>query len=127
MKTSQFANVLYAEGEAAPDFRLMEQLIDEKLIDVILYDVIGYGFAKWRELYQSLGKSGMLASPHAWGNGIKSNYIAHLGAAFGNTATIEGVTSYSDDVDLTEYKLKKGMLTPPDLPGFGMRLLKKDI
>lgn len=68
---------------------------------------------------------GLLASPHAWGSAIKTNYIAHLSGAFGNTATIEGVTCTSDDVDLTDYELNKGRLIPSSKPGFGMELLKK--
>jgi D-galactarolactone cycloisomerase len=39
--------------------------------------------------------------------------------------TIEGVTSTSEDIDLTDYKLVKGRLIPSSKPGFGMDLLKK--
>jgi L-alanine-DL-glutamate epimerase-like enolase superfamily enzyme len=125
MKNSPFSKTLYAEGEYGPDFNLMKQLTDSKLIDVLLYDIISYGWSKWRSLLPSLKGTGITASPHAWGSGIKTNYIVHLCSAFGNTATIEGVTSFSDDVDLTAYKIRNGMITPPDLPGFGMKLLKK--
>jgi hypothetical protein len=45
--------------------------------------------------------------------------------AFGNTATIEGVTCTSDDVDFGDYKLVGGKYTPSDAPGFGLKLLKK--
>jgi len=67
---------------------------------------------------------GLKTSPHAWGSAIKTNYISHLSGAFGTTATIEGVTCTSDDVDLTGYRLKKGKLVPSSKPGFGMELLK---
>ena len=68
---------------------------------------------------------GNLSSPHAWGSAIKTNYISHLAGASGTTATIEGVTCTSDDVDLTDYRLRKGKLIPSSRPGFGMDLLKK--
>ena len=125
MKSGDFNRVLYADGEASPDFTLMQKLIDNKLIDVILYDILDYGFARWRKLMPELGKINMLASPHAWGCGIKTRYIVHQSAAYGNTATIEGVTSFSDDVELSGYKIEKGTILPPDDPGFGMKLLKK--
>ncbi len=68
---------------------------------------------------------GLMASPHAWGSAIKTNYIAQLCGAFKNVATIEGVTCSSEDVDLTGYKLKNGRLIPSERPGFGMDLIKK--
>lgn len=72
-----------------------------------------------------LKKMGAQASPHAWGSLLKSYYTAHLAAGLGNTVTIEGVTSTSDDVDLSGYQIKDGKLIPPTTPGFGMALLKK--
>lgn len=127
MKASQFSKTYYADGEYAPDFKLMQELIDKDLIDVVLYDIIGWGFSKWRNYYPEMAKTKILASPHAWGSGIKTNYIAHLASVYGHTVTIEGVTSFSDEIDLTHYKIEKGMLVPPGLPGFGMKLLKRDL
>jgi len=90
-----------------------------------LQDISGYGFTKWIKLMPQIKSMNLLASPHAWGYAIKTNYISHICGAFGNTATIEGVTCKSDDVDLTSYKLNNGKLIPPVKPGFGMDLLKK--
>jgi L-alanine-DL-glutamate epimerase-like enolase superfamily enzyme len=123
MKQGQFRDTLYADGEASPDYDLMRELIDNDLIDVILYDIIGYGFAKWRRLYRELSNKKILASPHAWGSGIKTSYIAHLGSVYGKTPTIEGVTSFSESIDMTHYRPENGKIKPPDLPGFGMKLL----
>lgn len=116
---------LLADGEAKPDEEVLKQLGSQKLIRVLLYDIVSLGFTKWISNIQELRYSGLLASPHAWGSAIKTNYIAHLTGAFGNTPTIEGVTCISDDIDLTGYQLKKGKLIPSSNPGFGMELLKK--
>lgn len=116
---------LLADGEANPDDNVLKQLGSQRIIKVFLQDISGFGFTRWISLMREIKQMGILASPHAWGSAIKTNYIAHLAGAFGTTATIEGVTCTSDDVDLTGYKLKRGKLVPSSKPGFGMDLLKK--
>lgn len=115
-----------ADGEANPDMNLIGQLEDLKLIDVCLPDIMGYGFTPWRNLMPLLKKKKILASPHNWGDQLKTFYTVQFVGAYGNTATIEGVTCTSDDVDFGDYKLVNGKYTPSDAPGFGMKLLKKN-
>lgn len=117
-------DTLLADGEADPDQVFLKKLFEQKLLDVQLTDIEGLGFTNWRRMMPELVKTGTLASPHAWGSLLKTNYTAHLAGGLGNTVTIEGVTSSSDDMDLTAYAVKDGKLIPPDLPGFGMQLLK---
>lgn len=116
---------LLADGEASPDEAVLRQLGAQKIIDVFLHDIVNTGFTAWIKLIQEIKLMGLLASPHAWGSAIKTNYISHLAGAFESIVTIEGVTCSSDDVDLTGYKLKKGKLIPSLKPGFGMKLFKK--
>lgn len=116
---------LLADGEADPDQQFLKELIQQKLLDVHLTDIEGLGFTNWRRLMPELEKLGAQASPHAWGSLLKTNYTAHLAGGLGNTVTIEGVTSSSDDVDLSGYIIREGKLIPPSAPGFGMPLLKK--
>jgi D-galactarolactone cycloisomerase len=116
-----------ADGEANPDMDLIAKLEDLKLIDVCLSDIMGYGFTPWRNLMPVLKKKNILASPHNWGDFLKTIYTVQLVGAFGNTATIEGVTCTSDDVDFGDYKLTGGQYIPSDAPGFGVKLLKKNI
>ncbi|WP_353131088.1 enolase C-terminal domain-like protein [Parapedobacter pyrenivorans] len=120
------ANVksLLAEGEADPDPALLDTLMQQKLMDVHISDIEGLGFTNWRKLMPSLIQYGVQASPHAWGSLLKSFYTAHMAGGLGNTVTIEGVTSTSDDVDLSRYVIKDGNLIPPDAPGFGLELLR---
>lgn len=116
---------LLADGEADPDPVLLNELMEKKLLDVHLTDIEGLGFTNWRKLMPDLKRLGVQASPHAWGSLLKSYYTAHLAGGLGNTVTIEGVTSTSEDVDFSGYKVQNGKLIPPSTPGFGMPLLKK--
>lgn len=118
-------NPLLADGEARPDDEVLRQLGSRKILDVFLQDIASLGFTKWIAFMKEIREMGLLASPHAWGSAIKTNYIAQLCGAFKNIATIEGVTCSSEDVDLTDYKLKNGKLIPSQRPGFGMDLIKK--
>lgn len=122
---SEGINTLLADGEADPDQNLLRTLFEKKLLDVHLTDIEGLGFTNWRNLMPKLIQLGAQASPHAWGSLLKSYYTAHLAGGLGNTVTIEGVTSTSDDVDLSGYLVKDGKLIPSSSAGFGMQLLKK--
>ncbi len=115
---------LLADGEADPNPALLDELMEKKLIDVHLTDIEGLGFTNWRKLMPKLVQYGVQASPHAWGSLLKTYYTAHMAGGLGNTVTIEGVTSTSDDVDLSGYTIKDGKLIPPNAPGFGMKLLR---
>ncbi|WP_104381574.1 enolase C-terminal domain-like protein [Sphingobacterium sp. HMA12] len=118
-------STLLADGEADPNPVLLKELFEKKLLDVHLTDIEGLGFTNWRKLMPELKKIGAQASPHAWGSLLKSYYTAHLAGGLGNTVTIEGVTSTSEEVDLSGYKIQDGKLIPPSTAGFGMPLLKK--
>jgi len=118
-------NTLLADGEANPDLPLALELAKDQLLDVYIDDISGYGFTRWRKLVPRLKEIGMMMSPHAWGDTLKAFYCTHLTGAYGNTPTIEGVTCFSDDIDLSAYRLIRGRITPPSTPGFGMKLIKK--
>ncbi len=115
---------LLADGEADPDPALLDELMALKLMDVHLTDIEGLGFTNWRKLMPKLVQYNVQSSPHAWGSLLKSYYTAHLAGGLGNTVTIEGVTSASDDVDLSGYRIEGGKLIPPNSPGFGMKLIR---
>jgi D-galactarolactone cycloisomerase len=125
--TKSNASVKYlADGELDPDMDLLARLEDLKLIDVCLMDIIGYGFTPWRTLMPELKKRKILAGPHNWSSFLKTLYTVQLVGAYGNTASIEGVTCTSDDIDFGDYKLVDGRYTPSNAPGFGLKLLKKN-
>ena len=113
---------LLADGEARPDWKVLNELSRRRVLDVQLVDIVGYGFTAWRKLMPSLKKQGVQASPHAWGHVLKTYYTSHLARGMGNVATIEGVTCACEDVDFGKYQLKDGQLTPSPDPGFGLKL-----
>lgn len=114
---------LLADGEASPDQVFLRKLEEMQLIDVHLTDIQDLGFTAWRKLMPELKKLNILASPHAWGSQLKTYATAHLTGGCGNTVTIEGVTSISDQIDFGDYRLESGKLIPSSAPGFGMKLL----
>lgn len=124
MDDNGFKNTYYVDGEANPNHEVCLQLGKEKIMDAFLPDIYGLGFSEWIRLQKKLKEIGMLASPHAWGNRLKTNYIAHNAAAFGNIPTIEGVTCLSDEIDFGNYPITNGKLKVSDDPGFGMKILK---
>ena len=69
-------------------------------------------------------KGNYKAGPHAWGNKIKTNYCAHLAAAYSDKIPyVEGVLGETDGVDDKDYRIENGELYIPQKPGFGMKLL----
>lgn len=125
MNENGFRKTFYADGEANPDYAVCMQLGKEQVMDVFLDDIFGLGFTRWVALMSDLKGIKMLASPHAWGDRLKTHYTAHLATGLGNVATIEGVTCLSDDIDYGDYPIVDGKIRVSDAPGFGMKLLKK--
>lgn len=125
MNENGFEKTLYADGERQPDFDVCLELGKDQHMDVFLPDTYSYGFTKWINLMPKLKSMNMLASPHAWGNRLKTNYTVHLAAGLGNVCTVEGVTCLSDDIDYGDYPVVNGKITVSDAPGFGMKLVKK--
>lgn len=124
MDANGFENTLYADGEANPDHELCMKMGKEGIMNAYLPDIRSFGFTRWRNIMPQLKKQKMWASPHAWGNMLKTHYNAHLAAACGNVVTIEGVTCLSDDIDFGDYKIVNGKIQVSEMPGFGMNLLK---
>jgi len=125
MDSNGFKNTYYADGEARPNHEVCLQLGKEKMMNIFLPDIHGLGFTKWIRLQKKLKEIEMMASPHAWGSRLKTNYISHFAAAYGNVPTIEGVTCLSDEIDYGNYPITNGKLKVSEDPGFGMKILKK--
>lgn len=115
---------MIADGESMTDIALLRDLAGKGLLDVWQPDVCGHGFTAWRKLMQEIEAKGYLASPHAWGNVVKTHYCAHLAAAYPHHIPyIESVLGESEGVDYGGYTLQNGVMTLPQKPGFGMDLL----
>ena len=113
-----------ADGESKTDIPLLFDLAGKGLMDIWQPDICGYGFTAWRALMKQLVVNGYMASPHAWGDVIKTHYCAHLAAAYPlHIPCIEAVLGDSEGIDYCDYKLKNGIMTLPEKPGFGMDLI----
>lgn len=115
---------LIADGESMTDIPLLFDLASKGIMDVWQPDICGYGFTAWRKLMREIESKGYLASPHAWGNVVKTHYCAHIAAAYPHHIPfIESVLGESEGVDYSGYVLQNGIMTIPDRPGFGMDLV----
>lgn len=114
---------MIADGEKRPDIAQLLSLAQKGCLDVLQPDVCGYGFTPWRKLMKPIVENGYLASPHAWGHVVKTNYCAQLAAAYPHhVPCVEGILGFTEGVDASGYSLKEGVLTIPEKPGFGMEL-----
>lgn len=117
-------NTLLADGEASPDLNLALEMGKKQVLDVYLEDIMGYGFTNWRKLMPRLIENGLQASPHNWGDYLKTIYTGHLAGGIGNVVTNEGVTCFSSDIDFGFNRVENGVFIPSSSPGFGVTLLK---
>ena len=113
---------LRADGEAKPDFPVLEELQKDHTLNVRLEDICGHGFTKWRRQMPRLTKQGIGVSPHTWGTALKTVYTAHFVGAYGNAPTVEGVTTKGGDVDFGENRIVDAQFHPSSQPGFGLSL-----
>lgn len=113
-------HTLIADGEAHPNIPFLLDLAGEGLIDVLLMDIMQIGLTSWRQVMPRLLEIGAQASPHAWGDPLKTLYAAQVSAGLGNVVTVEGVPGTVDGIDCSNYRFADGILTVPDLPGWGI-------
>lgn len=98
------------------------ELAEERLIDICVMDLDIVGFSRWRQLMPKLVDAGVAASPHAWMWCLRTHQCAQLAGGVGNIPIVEGIPGTTSGVDLSQYKMREGMLVLPDAPGFGMEL-----
>lgn len=113
------SGVLVADGEYKPIEEDLLRLALEGLVDVLLMDVLSYGLTAWRRIMPLLEEIGVAASPHAWGQPLKTCYAAQMAAGLGNVLTVEGVPGHTEGVE--SYPLREdGAIVVPQTPGFGL-------
>ena len=126
MDKNGFENTKYADGEwiRPHENDIALQMARAGVVNTYINDIHAYGLTNWMKVMPSLKSANADASPHAWGDRLKTNYTAHLSAALGNISTIEGVTCISEDIDYGNYPVKDGRISVSNDPGFGMKILK---
>lgn len=120
-------NTLIADGEGGWNIDFLLKMADEKLLDVLQMDICALGFTAWRRIMPELAKMSVSASPHTWGDPLKTFYTAQLAAGLGNVITVEGIPSVTYGANVKLYKLEDGMLSVPDSPGFGIPLHPRSV
>jgi L-alanine-DL-glutamate epimerase-like enolase superfamily enzyme len=115
---------LIADGESGYDIEFLLELARDGLVDVLIMDIVGLGFTRWRRWMPRLVAAGACASPHTWGDPIKTWYACQLAAGLGNVVTVEGIPAQSSDVDWGLYGLHNGIVHIPPEPGFGIKLCR---
>ena len=116
-------SMLIADGEYRPEIPVVTEFAAKGLVDVLLMDVLNYGLTAWRRIMPTVIASGAAISPHAWGWPLKTLYAAQIASGLGNAHIIEGVPGTTTGVDAGGYRFEDGILTLPDRPGFGLKLL----
>ena len=111
-----------ADGESEYNVEFLLKLANEGLVDVLIMDIVGGGFTQWRQWMPRLVEVKVSASPHTWGDPLKTRYAGQIAAGLGHVLTVEGIPAVSDDVDWELYHLQEGILHIPHAPGFGMNL-----
>jgi L-alanine-DL-glutamate epimerase-like enolase superfamily enzyme len=126
MNKNGFAKTRYADGEwVLPEANdIAFEMAKQGIVNTYLNDIHAIGMTNWLQRMPILKKAGADASPHAWGQRLKTNYTVHLAAGLGNISTVEGVTCFSDDIDYGHYPIKDGKISVSEAPGFGMKLLR---
>ncbi|MBO0812507.1 MAG: mandelate racemase, partial [Microlunatus sp.] len=113
-------STLIADGEADPDVEALLGIAADGSLDVLLMDILSYGLTPWRRVLPRLAAAGVQASPHAWGQPLKTLYAAQLAAGLGRVEVVEGVPGVTEGVDTSAYRFADGLLTVSDRPGFGL-------
>jgi L-alanine-DL-glutamate epimerase-like enolase superfamily enzyme len=123
-RTHGRAATLFADGKQNNHDPLLEKLEAAGILKVRLCDIISYGFTPWCALMPRLKATRTLASPHAWGSGLKTGCAAHLLGGLGNGASVEDVTCSHEHADFGAKVIRDGKLQLSAQPGFGLRLRK---
>lgn len=107
------------EGQAAPT------LLDwarEGVVDVLQYDILNPGFTRWLEIGPKLDAWGTRSAPHHYGAFFGNFLSGHLAAPIKGFEFIEWDEATVPEVDTSRYVVRRGEVTLPTVPGFGLDL-----
>jgi D-galactarolactone cycloisomerase len=92
------------------------------LVDVFIIDLNIVGFSRWRTVMPELIEANVPVSPHTWCWCVRPRYVAQIAAGLGNVVCIEGIPGTTSGVDYTNYPIRDGEMSVPELPGFAIPL-----
>jgi L-alanine-DL-glutamate epimerase-like enolase superfamily enzyme len=112
---------LIADGEGDASRHLLDWAI-QGIVDVVQYDVLRPGFSRWLELGAQLDAAGVHSAPHHYGEPFGNYAACHLAAAIQNLEGVEWDEATVPGLDASAYSISEGMVSVPNLPGFGLHL-----
>jgi L-alanine-DL-glutamate epimerase-like enolase superfamily enzyme len=92
------------------------------VVDVVQYDVFRPGFSRWMELGPQLDGAGVRSAPHHYGEPYGNYAACHLAAAIRRFEGVEWDEATVPGLDTSAYEVVEGVVSVPDLPGFGLAL-----
>lgn len=119
--TVQGMPTLIADGEGDASPRLLDMARDGR-VDVVQYDVFGHTFSGWLDTGAQLDAWGRRSAPHHYGAHLGNFVTGHLAAAIDGFTFVEWDEVSTPGLDTSAYQVKDGVVTLPDLPGFGIQL-----
>jgi len=112
---------LIADGEGDASPRLLDWARDG-LIDIVQYDIHHPGFSAWLELGPQLAEWGAGAAPHSYGEPFGNYAACHLAPNLPTFQAVEWDEATVPGLDASAYTIEEGVVTVPNLPGFGLAL-----
>ena len=94
----------------------------EALVDVLQYDVFGYGFLRWLALGQEIAAAPIRCAPHHYGAHLGNYVTGHLAPALPRFEFVEWDETQTPGIDASGYRVRDGLVSIPDAPGFGLTL-----
>jgi L-alanine-DL-glutamate epimerase-like enolase superfamily enzyme len=112
---------LIADGEGSASPHLVDWAV-QGVVDVVQYDVFRPGFSRWMELGPQLDAAGVRSAPHHYGEPYGNYAGCHLAASIQRFEGVEWDEATVPGLDASAYAVVEGMVSVPDLPGFGLAL-----
>ena len=113
---------LLADGESQGTVDVFRPFVKAGAIDVLQGDMKRFGF-EGILAEAALGRpKGVLVAPHNWGSLLGYYMQLHVGRAITNFYRAEHDPLASDVLIADGYKIKNGLATVPEAPGFGLKI-----
>ena len=112
------------EGGASPN---LISWAKNGLIDIVQYDIFHPGFSRWLELGPELDAVNVGTAPHHYGGYYGNFATCHLAAKVERFEFVEWDHATTPGIDDSSYSISNGYVNVPDLPGFGLRMMKVPI
>jgi L-alanine-DL-glutamate epimerase-like enolase superfamily enzyme len=116
---------MLADGEGTNDVEEYRPFVDAKALDMLQGDMYGLGIEGILAEAAMAEPQGILVAPHNWSSLLSLFMQVHIGLVIPNFYRAECDPVQSDVLIYDGYKIKDGMCSVPDAPGFGLAFDEK--